>query len=106
MSFTFIDSTESLSSLLDTIGELSAQPPSLYIDLEGVNLSRHGTIAILQLLTMPTKHVYITDVHVLQKKTFETPSSTGFTLKAVLESDSVPKVFFDVRIHARKKNTI
>src|SRR5277367_1679263 len=26
---------QNLSSLLDTIGELSARPPSLYIDLEG-----------------------------------------------------------------------
>jgi len=46
---------------------------------------------------VPAKHVYIIDVHVLKKKAFETPSATGLTLKAVLESDSVPKVFFDVR---------
>lgn len=61
-----------------------------------MNLSRHRTIAILQLLTTPSKHVYITDVNVLQKKTFEIPSPTGFTLKAVLGSDSVPKVFFEI----------
>ena len=45
---------------------------------------------------MLTKHVYIIDIYVLQK-IFKTPSSTRFTLKAVLESDLVPKVFFDVR---------
>ncbi|KAJ4307242.1 hypothetical protein N0V88_000623 [Collariella sp. IMI 366227] len=41
---------------------LPTSPPSLYLDLEGVNLSRHGTISILQIY-----------------------------------SDTVPKVFFDVR---------
>jgi exonuclease 3'-5' domain-containing protein 1 len=33
----------------------------------------------------------------LGNKAFSTPGATGETLKGILESDSIPKVFFDVR---------
>lgn len=96
--WTFVDTVPALSALIDSLKGLPREPPSIYIDLEGVNLSRHGTISILQLYVHPTKRVYLIDVLVLQEKCFSTPGTTGrLTLRDILESKTNPKVFFDVR---------
>lgn len=67
------------------------------MDLEGINLSRHGAISILQIFVPAIESVFIVDVHTLKGDAFETQSHTGTTLKEVLESSKIPKVFFDVR---------
>ena len=46
---TFVDSEESLLLLLDSIDNLAVEPPSLYMDLEGIALGRHGSISIISL---------------------------------------------------------
>ncbi|KAL4963974.1 uncharacterized protein BDV14DRAFT_201232 [Aspergillus stella-maris] len=38
--------------------DLPNTPPSLYVDVEGVNLSRHGTVSILQVYHLPQDKVY------------------------------------------------
>ncbi len=97
MASSIIDSPATIASLLDTLAALPTSPPSLYLDLEGTNLSRHGSISIIELFVLPQNHVYLVDVHVLGEKAFSTQSSDGRTLKAILESSDIPKAFFDVR---------
>ncbi|MCJ1436892.1 hypothetical protein MMC27_006274 [Xylographa pallens] len=97
MAVTIVDSVASLVALLNCVENLPTQPPSLYLDLEGVRLSRHGSISVLQIFVLPYHHSFLVDVHVLQADAFRIPSRAGTTLKSVLESKSVPKVFFDVR---------
>lgn len=97
MSSTFVDSTDGVQVLLKDIKECPIQPPLLFLDLEGVNLSRHGSIAIMQLLIPAVGKVYIVDIHFLKQQAFNTHSPDGTTLKNVLESTEIPKVFFDVR---------
>ena len=97
MKSNLIDSTTSIAKLIDTIANLPSNPPSLYLDLEGINLSRQGSISILQLMLYPQKDVYLIDIHVLGSVAFTTPGSGGKTLQGILESPIVPKVFFDVR---------
>ncbi|RKU40449.1 hypothetical protein DL546_000504 [Coniochaeta pulveracea] len=92
-----IDTPTALSILVDILYEQPTTPPSLFIDLEGVNLSRHGTISILQIFVQPTNRAYLIDVRTLGAEAFSTPGATGHTLKEILESDTIPKVFFDVR---------
>ncbi|KAL7918535.1 ribonuclease H-like domain-containing protein [Trichoderma austrokoningii] len=93
-----VDTVAAMSALIDSLKGLPREPPSIYVDLEGVNLSRHGTISILQLYICPANLVYLIDVLVLQEKSFSTPATVGrLTLKDILESRSTPKVFFDVR---------
>lgn len=92
-----IDTTAALSNVLDALEGLSTQPPSLYIDLEGEKLSRHGTISILQLYVLPMKRTYLIDIHTLRNESFTTRGSSDRTLKEILESQDIPKVFFDVR---------
>ncbi|KAL5335731.1 ribonuclease H-like domain-containing protein [Aspergillus crustosus] len=79
--------------------DLPKNPPSLYIDLEGVNLSRHGTISILQIYVSPLDKTYLVDVHTLKEEAFSTKSASASetALKDILESSSIPKVIFDVR---------
>ncbi|KAK4665458.1 hypothetical protein QC763_0062660 [Podospora pseudopauciseta] len=93
-----IDTATAMSALVDIFDGQPTTPPSLYIDLEGVNLSRHGTISILQICVLPRRQAYLADIHILGEKAFCAPSSaTGRTFKDILESETIPKVFFDVR---------
>lgn len=94
----FIDTEDDSSRLVETIENVPTHPPSLYIDLEGVNLSRHGSISILQIFVYSCDEIYLVDVYTLKKKAFTVPSpKTGETLLGILESSDIPKVFFDVR---------
>ncbi|KAJ3495914.1 hypothetical protein NLG97_g3044 [Lecanicillium saksenae] len=95
--YSFVDTTAGLSGLLDSLQKLPTAPPSLFIDLEGENLSRHGTISILQIYVAPSKRTYLIDIHTLGKTAFSTAGASGWTLQQMLESADIPKVFFDVR---------
>ncbi|EAQ88734.1 hypothetical protein CHGG_05353 [Chaetomium globosum CBS 148.51] len=88
-----VDTTAKLSEMLDTLEGLPTEPPSLYFDLEGENLSRHGSVSILQLHVLPSSRRYLVDVHTLQHTAFSTCGENGLTLKELLESDGILKVF-------------
>ena len=97
MSANLIDNGDSLCALLDSI-----QPPSparslIFIDLEGVDLSHHGSVAVMQILIPPAATVHLLDVHVLGHQAFDTAATNGLTLRNVLQSQQYAKVFFDVR---------
>lgn len=102
--FTILDTEATLADALPTmISHGISSKPALYIDLEGVSLSRRGTISIIQIYVHPLSHTYLIDVHKLGPAAFTTSkldtanTSSLHTLKDVLESPSVPKCFFDVR---------
>jgi len=96
-SITFVQTLADVTGLLEELTDLPTEPPSLYIDLEGVNLSRHGTISIIQMFVSPIKRTFLVDIHALKGSAFSAPASNGSTLRSILESPSIPKVFFDVR---------
>lgn len=98
--YTLIDTIDALSSLIPSLCDLSSSPPSLYLDLEGEELGKDGTIAIMQIYVLPLKHTYLIDVHVLGNAAFTTTSTAPVStpsLKAILESPSIPKCLFDIR---------
>ena len=100
-----INTTAQISGLVDWLIFRHAPPapysPTMYIDLEGVNLCRDGSISILTLLIdtdTPTTRVYLIDVHTLGAQAFNTAGMKhNKTLKDILEDAEIPKVFFDVR---------
>ncbi|KAH8593887.1 ribonuclease H-like domain-containing protein [Bisporella sp. PMI_857] len=92
-----IDTCVGVGDLIDALGDVNTTVPLLYFDLEGINLGRHGSVSIMQLLVYPANQIYLIDVHTLGEDAFRTPGKTGTTLKDILESESIPKVFFDVR---------
>ncbi len=97
MTISIINTSIALVSFLNDLDIQPINPPSLYLDIEGVALSRHGSISIIQLFHLPQNHVFLIDVFVLQEVAFNTPNQSGTTLRSILESALVPKVLFDVR---------
>ncbi len=96
-SHSFVDSEESMVALIQTIQNLPTDASSLYIDLEGISLSRHGSISLITIFVQPRNCAYLVDVHTLQSSAFSTAASDGTTLKSILESPAIVKVFFDLR---------
>ena len=50
-----IDTPKEVVSLLNDIDNQPKEPPSLHVDIEGVNLSRHGSISIILTLQRTTR---------------------------------------------------
>lgn len=92
-----IDTTTALVTFLDGLGECKGQPPSLYIDLEGNDLSRQGTLSLVTILVEPQQKLHLIDVTTLKGQAFDTCGSDSRTLKDILESKEIIKVFFDIR---------
>lgn len=92
-----IDSPSDMARVMDAMDNLPTTPPSLYLDLEGTNLSRQGSISILQIRIAPKDKTYLIDIHNLGEQAFSTPGRNGRDLRTVLEDSAIPKVFFDVR---------
>jgi exonuclease 3'-5' domain-containing protein 1 len=95
--YDLIDTVEAIPALIEDLTGHPTEPPSLYLDLEGVNLSRDGSISILQIHIAPLNKSYLIDVHTLGVKAFNTPGKLDHTLRSILQSELIPKVFFDVR---------
>ncbi|TQV90187.1 Ribonuclease H-like protein [Cordyceps javanica] len=101
-SIKIVNSVETLKRMLDRLARTNAKPaptdrPSLYIDIEGVHLGRHGSVAILSLYFLPDSITYLVDVQTLGQSAFSTKNREEYSLKCILEFPGIPKVFFDVR---------
>jgi len=99
-----INTTKQIGDLVDWLILRHSPPepyePTMYIDLEGVNLCREGSLSILTLLIdtgIPTIRVCLIDVYSLGSQAFNTTGIKGKTLKDILHDEKIPKVFFDVR---------
>ncbi|KAL8848496.1 MAG: hypothetical protein Q9221_006498 [Calogaya cf. arnoldii] len=75
--------------------------PQLYVDAEGISLSRSGELSILILHVETTKvsHTYLLYLYVLGPVTFAIITSNGLdTLRPLLFDNRLPKVLFDCRM--------
>lgn len=91
-----IDTLPALRAFLNDI-PVATDPPTLYVDLEGNNLSRHGTLSLVTIMVEPRHTMHLIDVTTLKKDAFTTADEGSNTLQQILESSSITKVFFDVR---------
>jgi hypothetical protein len=82
-----------ISSVPELEAFISSMPPSstLYPDLEGNCLNRHGTIPFIAVLIYPRRVVRLIDVLVLGKLAFTTASNNGKTLNSMLKDPDIPK---------------
>lgn len=94
---TIVDTPATIRSLVDILAPLEQTRGSIYLDLEGINLSRHGSISLLQIFVPSCERPFIVDVHTLGIQTFNVSTSEGKTLKNVLESNIIKKHLFDAR---------
>ncbi|KAL6900428.1 hypothetical protein GGI43DRAFT_48876 [Trichoderma evansii] len=97
-----VDSIPGVKALLDILATINISPapldaPCLYFDVEGTNLGRNGTIAIISLFVLPNASTYIIDIYTLGSAAFTTKGRREYTLRSILESPNISKVFFDVR---------
>ncbi|KAJ5288064.1 ribonuclease H-like domain-containing protein [Penicillium angulare] len=90
---TLNSSVPALESLLSSISSSN----TLYLDLEGYNLSRNGTISFIALLVHPQEVIRTIDVLAPGALSFTTASHNGKTLKSILEDPNTPKCLWDVR---------
>jgi len=97
ISVKIINTVPSVAQLIDDLSDAAVDPPSLFVDLEWETISRKASILIITLYVEPKNVIYLIDIWVLQGLTFTTRGWSQKTLKDVLESDSIPKVFFDIR---------
>ncbi|KAJ6615831.1 ribonuclease H-like domain-containing protein [Mycena sp. CBHHK59/15] len=88
-----VDTIPLLRLCLSEIGDAK----SLAVDLEGVALCRSGKLCIIQLKATGGDTIWLIDVVVLGAAAFEESDAHGHSLKAILESSSIRKVFYDVR---------
>lgn len=93
----FVDSIPLLSTSLSQLSNLITESPSLFLDLEGIQLGRHGSISILQLYAPSQRKILIIDVYGLKDKAFTTVDDCGNSLKSILESPIILKGIFDIR---------
>ncbi|EXJ71468.1 uncharacterized protein A1O5_05276 [Cladophialophora psammophila CBS 110553] len=91
-----IDNKDALEVFVSEIQGISNDPPSFYIDAEGSNLGRFGTMDLLQVHVLPLHETFIVDVFTLGHAAFDTIFQ-GNSLRMLLQSPSIPKVIFDVR---------
>ncbi|KAK6436858.1 hypothetical protein LTR95_006951 [Oleoguttula sp. CCFEE 5521] len=92
-----INSSLALKTFIDDLPDCKGAEPSLYIDLEGNNLSRNGTLSLITILVEPRHIVRLVDVTGLGKDAFEIAGSDKRTLRQILEAPEIVKVFFDIR---------
>ncbi|KAJ9139510.1 3-5 exonuclease [Coniochaeta hoffmannii] len=89
----FITSVQDLPVFLSSI----TQSSTLYLDLEGKNLSRNGTLSIITVLVQPAGTTNLIDIQTLGDTAFATATTGGKTLKSILEDPLLPKYVWDVR---------
>lgn len=73
---------------------------TLYIDQEGWNLGRDGVLQLMQICLPDAGKVWLVHVSELGEATFNTPATEtlqSLTMKAVLESSTIFKAFWDCR---------
>lgn len=66
----FVDDADRVSAALEVI----AKETKIAVDLEGVNLSRSGTICLMQVHCIDASVTYVFDVLSLGSTLFDTPS--------------------------------
>lgn len=133
LSFDFVDTLDGLKLALRDIldarqaldaATLNPHTPLLYVDVEGNDLCRHGSVSLVQLHVPKAAKTFIIDIFTLGPSAFSTTvpatladmtasesslssgdpfpqvdaaKGEGISLKAILESEHIIKCFFDVR---------
>lgn len=101
--YTFVNTRAMVKSMLDALPTFPSVVPLLSIDLEGLNLGKQGSRTyLMQIYDSHSEHLYIVDLLHTGLRTFDFPASNGkTTLRTIMQSTKVPKLFCDVRADSR-----
>ena len=78
-----------ISDISSTIG---TQPSKLAIDLEGVDLCRHGSVSIVQIFADTSNVIWLVDVTTLGRVAFDHKDAYGQSLREVFQNPITKKV--------------
>ncbi|KAK8068892.1 hypothetical protein PG994_005508 [Apiospora phragmitis] len=94
----FIDTLEGVAEVADRLWDHTNRARDcLYVDLEGIDLCRDGTVSLLVFYSPLLHQVFVVDVFVLEAAAFTTQGLRGLSIQDILESEDCTKAFFDVR---------
>ncbi|KAK8013951.1 hypothetical protein PG990_007247 [Apiospora arundinis] len=94
----FVDTPAGVAEAADRLWDERGLNRCIYVDLEGVELSRDGTVSLLVLYAPTEREAFVLDVFTLQSAAFATKGPRhGLSIKGILESAEHSKAFFDVR---------
>ena len=96
------DSASAVVELIDTIihawESATSTTPIIFLDCEGVDLGRLGSLTIMQLYVPSAAKVYLLDVQTLEETAFKTIGTKQATdLKDALESRDLVRMMWDCR---------
>ncbi|KAK7052155.1 exonuclease domain-containing protein [Favolaschia claudopus] len=83
--------------LLRSCVDALARATSIAVDLEGIELCRSGTLCIMQLKAAGSERIWLVDIVVLGASAFEIAGTFNKSLKSILQSAGIKKLFFDLR---------
>jgi exonuclease 3'-5' domain-containing protein 1 len=92
---TFVDTVNGIMQLID-IG-LPAGTSLLYVDVQGRKPACQNSISLMIILPAQSNTIYIVDVDNLGDNVFTIPGSGGRTMRSILESSDITKVFFSMQ---------
>jgi exonuclease 3'-5' domain-containing protein 1 len=100
METNFVDTLSKLQLLIEGLAISPSHGVNLFLDVEGTNLSRDGSVSILTLHDRHHDITHLVDITTLGKDAFTAAFSIeegSCSLKTILEDPAITKVFFDVR---------
>jgi hypothetical protein len=84
--------------MIDTLITLPTDEPTIGADFEGKDLGGAGELYLVLLHDHVADHTYIVDVYHLQSAEFDTSGTHDeSTLRSILQSEKILKLFWDVR---------
>jgi len=86
-----------LEAMLDRLHGLPASPPSLYLNITGLDHGSSATTLKMAIASPQLSEIYTLNLDSLGHLICSAHSSQNITLKSVLESSTITKVFFDGR---------
>ncbi|KAF5983499.1 hypothetical protein FCOIX_3230 [Fusarium coicis] len=94
---TWIGDGQTLYNLLYDLDNIPKFKPRLFITIDGNHIGNGTKISIMQIYNAVSHRVYLIDVYWLGATTFWRVNSRMTTLKGILESKDIIKVFSDVK---------
>jgi exonuclease 3'-5' domain-containing protein 1 len=100
MAISFVNTASKVQDLLQELVLLPSPDVNLFLDVEGTNLCRFGSVSIFTLHERRSGNTHLVDITTLGKDAFTVAAgyeNSAQTLTSILENPDIIKVFFDVR---------
>ena len=87
-----VDTTALIDQCLSDISPTTGPQPKLALDLEGVDLCRHGRVSIVQILASTSNVIWLVDITTLGRAAFDHKNVYGQSLREVFQNPLTKKV--------------